>query len=650
MSRWRDAARLLGIAGTLAVIVLLPASPAAAHAVLVASEPANGAVLAQAPRAVSLRFSEDISARFSSASLLDRAGRPVAGTRIAPGRAGARLLVLELPALPAATYGVAWRVLANDDGHTTSGIVVFTVGGSPRSTAGSALQALDTGSSATAPDVVRRWLGLCLLAGLIGGLAFAAVVLRPAGTRTDEPVRVAIGHARRQVLALAAVAAGLASLVGLADLAVQAGRSGAARPSALLSLLADTRWGQLWVIRESVVIALAVLAAVLRSSSRRADRRDAAQWSYAAVLVAAAVTVEALGGHAASVEAARAAAVAAVAAHALTAFLWLGGVAAVVLVMVRPAGSRDGRDGLLRVVRNRFTVLAVASVGLVIATGLYSAGREVGSVRALVDSSYGRILLLKSGVLLAVAGLGLVNAMRLRGTGPSRRLLAAEVGAAVVLLLAAGALVETPPSREPATVAEPTTGVSRTGTVDDIVVSLSVTPNRPGSNGFTVLAASGRRPPLAPIDGVGIEFSAGAGLLSLQEIEPGRYFGTANLASPGVARATVVIQRGGTALTVPIEWSVQDAVAPAPARDALAPIVNAMAIAVLGILAFAIWRLVSARRPRPAGPFARWRLASARRRRPAGPFARWRLASARRRRPAGLPAAEIEQRIPEDVR
>jgi copper transport protein len=606
--------RLLGVGGTLAIVVLLPASPAAAHAVLVGSQPANGAVLAQAPRAVSLRFSEDISARFSSASLLDRAGRPVAGARIAAGRGDPRLLVLELPALPAATYGVAWRVLANNDGHTTSGVVVFTVGGSARSTAASALQAVDTGGAPTAPDVARRWLGLCLLAGLIGGLAFAAVVLRPTGETTDEPVRVAVYHARRQVLALAAVAGGLASLVGFADLAAQARRSEAT----FLALLADTRWGELWVVRESVLIALAVLAAMLRSSSRGPDRRDTALWSYAGVLVAAVVTLEALGGHAASVGPARTAAVAAVAAHALTAFVWLGGVAALVLVMVRPVGSRDGRDGVISVVRDRFTALAAGSVGLVIATGLYSAGREVGSVGALVDSSYGRILLLKTAVLMAVAGLGLVNAVRLRRTAPSRRFLAAEVGAALVLLLAAGALVETPPSREQATAPEPATAVTRTGAVDDLVVTLTVTPNRAGSNGFTVLAASGRRPPPAPIDGVTIEFAAGSRLLPLQQIEPGRYFGTADLATAGVTRATVVVQRGGTALTVPIEWSVQDTVATAPAqaRDGLAPTVNALAIAVLGILAFAIWRLVSARR----------------------------------RRLAGLPAAEIEQRIPEDVR
>jgi copper transport protein len=625
MSRSRDAGRrralpllprLLGVVGTLVVIVLLPASPAVAHAVLVASQPANGTVLAQAPRVVSLRFSEDISARFSSATLLGGGGRPVAGTRVA---AGPRLLTLELPVLPAATYGVAWRVLADDDGHTTSGVVVFTVGGAPQTAAGSMLPTRATGAAAAAPDIARRWLGLCLLAGLVGGLAFAATVLRPAGASTGVSVRAAVANARRQVLSFATVAGGLASVVGVADLVAQAGRSGWASPSAVVALLADTRWGELWVVHESVLVALVVLAAMLRSSSHRPGRRDTARWSYAAALVATVVTIEALGGHAASVGPGRTAAVAAVAVHALAAFLWLGGVAALVLVTARPAGPVDGRDGLLRVIRDRFLVLAVAGVGLVIATGLYSAGRELGSVRALIDSAYGRILVLKSAVLLGVAGLGLINAVRLRRTAPSRRFLAAEIGAAVVLMLAAGALVETPPSREPAAAAEATTAVSRSGNVDDIVVSLSVTPNRAGSNGFTVLAASGRRPPPAPIDGVTIESLAGSGTLALQEIAPGRYFGTARLAAPGVTRAVVVIRRGGAALTVPIDWSVPAGVLPTPPvppGDGLAPIVNAMAIAVLGILAFVIWRLVSLRR----------------------------------RRSVGLPATETEQRTPEEVR
>src|SRR5919198_4782414 len=98
------------------------------RAALVGAEPPDGAVAAHAPGAVRLRFSEDISARFSTARLVDRAGRPVAGTLAAVARGDARQLVVELPALEAGAYGVLWQVLADNDGHTTSGVVVFSVG------------------------------------------------------------------------------------------------------------------------------------------------------------------------------------------------------------------------------------------------------------------------------------------------------------------------------------------------------------------------------------------------------------------------------------------------------------------------------------------------------------------------------------------
>ena len=59
--------RLLGVAAALLFVVLLPASPAAAHAVLVASQPANGAVLAAAAHvgkqaSVGIRVNPDVAA------------------------------------------------------------------------------------------------------------------------------------------------------------------------------------------------------------------------------------------------------------------------------------------------------------------------------------------------------------------------------------------------------------------------------------------------------------------------------------------------------------------------------------------------------------------------------------------------------------
>jgi methionine-rich copper-binding protein CopC len=126
---WRRRSLTL-LAGAVLWLVLL-AYPAAAHAVLVGSEPADGVTLARAPGTVRLYFNEDISPRFSSARLVDRSGRTVAGTRVITARGDPRLLVLELPVLETGAYGVLWQVLAEYDGHTTSGAVVFSVGGAP---------------------------------------------------------------------------------------------------------------------------------------------------------------------------------------------------------------------------------------------------------------------------------------------------------------------------------------------------------------------------------------------------------------------------------------------------------------------------------------------------------------------------------------
>jgi copper transport protein len=612
--------RLLGVAAAL-LLVVLPAGPAAAHAVLVVSEPANGAAVAQAPREVQLRFSEDVSGRFSTASLLDSAGRTVPGARVATGRGGPRLVVLQLPALADGTYGVAWRVLAEDDGHTTSGVVVFTVGTAPQSPGGQALQAGAAGDGTLPTDVVRRWLGLCLLAGLVGGLAFAGLVLRPPGSGQDAQVRAAVDGARRRVLSLAAGAGGLAVLAGLVDLGVQAARSAATTPAALAGLLADTRWGHLWATREAVLAVLAGLALALRTPGRAAGRMDTARWGLAAALVTILCTVEALGGHAASVGSARTAAVAAIAAHAFAACVWLGGVACLAVVVARPGVARTA---MLRAVGGRFTVLAVGGVGLIVATGIYSAGREIVSAGALMHTPYGRLLLAKAAVLLVAGALGLASAARLHGWPlrlagpPRRRLIAAEAAVGVALLLVAAALVETPPPRPSAPSAGAET-VSRTGSVEDIVVSVSVTPNRPGANGFTVVAVSGRRPPPAPVQEVRLE-PAGAAAIPLREMGPGRYFGTAELAAPGVVRATVVVRRAGARLTVPVEWSVPAAAPPAaavPAAGGLAPAANALVgIVFVVLLGLAVWRADAGRR--------------------------------RRVRPAAAP--ESEQKIPEDVR
>src|SRR5215472_12538630 len=121
----RSAALVLG---AMAAMLLL-AQPASAHADLVRSDPPDGSALAHAPGVARLWFSEEISPKFSSARVVDRTGATITGSRAQAGAGDPRQLTVELPSLGRGTYGLVWRVLAEDDGHATSGVVVFTVGG-----------------------------------------------------------------------------------------------------------------------------------------------------------------------------------------------------------------------------------------------------------------------------------------------------------------------------------------------------------------------------------------------------------------------------------------------------------------------------------------------------------------------------------------
>jgi copper transport protein len=617
--------RGVALAGGLLLLVL-SAQPASAHALLVDSDPASGATAATTPRVVRLWFSEDIAPRFGTARLVDRDGRPVGGTRVVPQGGDPRLLTLELPALQSGAYGVLWQVLAERDGHTTSGMVVFTVGDGARP----ATIATPVGQAVARPaDVARRWVGVCLLAGLIGALAVAGLVLGRAASRNPtELLAVAIGTARRRLLVLAACCAVLGVATGVADLIVQAARQAPAAGgprAALVPLLTATRWGQLWLVREAALLAVVVLALRLRPAVGRRRLDELGSAAAAGVLVLAIVSVEAMGSHAAALEQARAAAVAADAVHILTACLWLGALPALVVMMWPQRWGGAGPADLLMASRGVFTGLAATSIGLVVLTGLYSAGLEVDTVDGLLRTPYGRALLVKSTLLLVVGGLGLVNAARLHGWSwpwlgaagrqvaarwPSRRLVVVEATVGGLLLVAVGVLLETVPARGPAATAAPAATVAAPETasasVADLAVTVSATPNRPGMNGFTVLAASSRRPPPAPVEGVTLELAGdgGTSTVELQPVAPGRWFGTARLDQSGRLRVAAVVRRDGKRLAAPVSWWVgsqgpAQRVVTAPAGRRLAPYLNGMALSLLaGAFALGAGRLLVTRRRR----------------------------------------------------
>jgi len=614
------------VLGSVAAVLVL-ARPASAHADLVRSDPPDGSVLAHAPGVARLWFSEEISPEFSTARVVGGTGAAITGSRAQAGGGDPRQLTVELPDLRTGTYGLVWRVLAEDDGHATSGVVVFTVGGAAAAarTVPVAASAGPSGTAATPVGVLLRWLSLCALAGLVGCLAVAGPVLgRARAASAPDTVAAGVRLARRRLLAVAAACAAAAAAVGAATLAEEGRRAaggggGRSLGQAVLDLLTGTRWGHLWLAREAALIALAAVILGIRSRlGEPPARRSAVLPVSAAALVLAVAWVEALGSHSVALESARAAAVAAYSLHVLTALLWLGALPALVLVLWPRVAGLPPRE-VARACRGPFSTLIVISVTVLVVTGLYGAGRQVPEPGQLLSTSYGRTLLLKTALLAAVGGLGLANSALLHGrrlnrpgrlvrapggAAPSRRLIIAEALIGAVLLAAAGLLAETAPPRTAPPAVLPAKPLTHDTTVDDLVVSVSATPNRPGVNGFTVLAASSRRPPPAPIDRVTLRLggSGESGTLPLRQIEPGRYFGTGRLDTAGPITITAIVRRAGERLTVTMPWRVSlKAAPPAVPRQGhrLEPYVNVAALCVLVLaLGAGVQRIVVLRRRR----------------------------------------------------
>ncbi|MBX9707163.1 MAG: copper homeostasis periplasmic binding protein CopC [Caulobacteraceae bacterium] len=114
--------RILSLAGAAALVA--SASPAAAHARLLAATPADGSTVS-APRTVALTFSERFAAPFSSIEVEDGRGRTVPVTRSVSDD-GKTLTGSFAAPLATGTYRVTWAIAAAD-GHRMTGTYSFTV-------------------------------------------------------------------------------------------------------------------------------------------------------------------------------------------------------------------------------------------------------------------------------------------------------------------------------------------------------------------------------------------------------------------------------------------------------------------------------------------------------------------------------------------
>jgi copper transport protein len=366
---------------TVLAALLLPAA-AGAHARLVRTMPANGAVLTKPPTEIRVVFDDVVRRGGGNEAIRNGGGSVLAGEARVTGRGNVLVLPLKR-GLPRGAYSARWSIIS-DDGHLESGIVAFAVGrGEPAPT--STLTA--RGTSVTADEVAWRWI---LYAGLLAAVGSSLLVL-VARPRDEERA------------ALLLTAAAVMTAIGAGEEAHRIGldvRAGTALgATALAAVLVATVAGAATLARGALVVA-AALAPVL-------------------------VLGPAFAGHAYDRDVNRIN-VAADALHVLGASAWVGALLGILAFGVR---SR-------RVIK-----LAAGGVVLLGLTGVIRAWSELTSFSQLWDTSYGRALLVKTGLLgVALTAGWLLRSRIARRAGVELTLIAG-------ILVAVSVLVLLPPGR-----------------------------------------------------------------------------------------------------------------------------------------------------------------------------------------------------------
>jgi putative copper resistance protein D len=293
---------------------------------------------------------------------------------------------------------------------------------------------------------------------LCGVFAFLCLVAGPAFRQSGDTTAMAPLRRRLDLLAWASLALALVS--GAAWLVLQSAMmSGQPVGEALAQgvvriVLTRTRFGEVWLLRCAFAAALALWLLV----GRQRRVAGASDWTAFALSIPFLTALAWVGHAGATPGAAGLLHLSADILHLLAAGIWLGMLIplALLLAQAQTAGDR-GRAGLAWAAVVRFSALATASVAVLLAAGIVNTWFLAGSAPALIGTLYGRLLLLKVAIFLAMLLVAAVNRWRISprlatpgGDAPTtirqlRRNALIELGGAIVVLGIVGALGLLPP-------------------------------------------------------------------------------------------------------------------------------------------------------------------------------------------------------------
>ncbi|MFH7593929.1 copper resistance protein CopC [Streptomyces racemochromogenes] len=400
--------RLALVLAALLATLFTAAAPATAHAALTASDPKDGAVVATAPAQVTLSFSEEVAMGDDSIRVMDPQGKRVDTGELRNMCSGSviRYGTALHSGLPDGTYTVAWQAVSADS-HPVSGAFTFSVGAPSATSVTLPSQAVGGGPVGIAYGIARyaAYAGFTVL---VGGSAFILLCWRRGSAERSLQKLVVRGW-------VTLTAATLAMLV-LRTPYTGSGRFADAFDLDGLQAVLETKTGASFVSRLLLLGAAALFIAVLFGAYARRQKNADAQSAEETKDTSDLAFGLGIGG---TVVAAGIAATWALAEHASTGIqpgvampvdilhllavaAWLGGLIAL-LVALRKVPDIE------RAAVQRFSRVAFISVLVLAVTGVYQSWRQLGSWSALTGTSYGRLLLIKVGLVAVLVGIAYLS-------------------------------------------------------------------------------------------------------------------------------------------------------------------------------------------------------------------------------------------------
>ncbi|MEU3773503.1 copper resistance protein CopC [Streptomyces sp. NPDC032472] len=413
--------RLALVLAALLASLFTAAGPAAAHAALTASDPKDGAVVATAPAQVTLSFSEQVAMGGDSIRVLDPQGKRVDTGELRDMCSGStvRYGTALHSGLPDGTYTVAWQAVSADS-HPVSGAFTFSIG-APSATSVSLPSREAGGGPVGIAYGIARYAAYAGFTVLVGASAFILLCWRRGAA--ERPLQklvlrawVTLTAATLAMLVLRTPYTGSGKFADVLDLdglrAVLGTKTGASLVSRLLLLGAAALFLAVlfgaYARRQAGESGTVGTGAEDETDAEKNKEKDKETGDLefglgigGAVVAGGIAATWALSEHA-STGIQPGIAMPADILHLLAVAAWLGGLTALLVALHKVPGME--REAVRRFSRVAFTSVVVLTI-----TGLYQSWRQVGSWSALTGTSYGRLLLIKVGLVAVLVGIAYVS-------------------------------------------------------------------------------------------------------------------------------------------------------------------------------------------------------------------------------------------------